>query len=387
MSTNYDLIATVDIDIATPLADDISFDSILIVGPLPAVAPATAPALIAEYKNLDAVEEAGWVTTGAGADIVGMAANIAFAQKNRPSSIWIAPLQTKTVDSETVKELLIDTVKRAIDNASWYVLCPVGIEATPNTDGVSQTVAAQYKEVADYIETQERMFCYTELTALSSSDAPPTVAGEYYRTFGVYGRETSGQTDALIPQSNLCMNVAFASEWLTYASGSETAAFKPMMGVSPSVLGANEVQHLIDLNLNYVITVGNRKVTMNGMTLAGEWCDIIRFRDWLKHDMQFRVVNLLLANPKIPYTDSGIALVQNQMLASLKAAQDAGGVAEEEFDENGDSIPGYVTSVPLSSSIPAATKATRKLYNCKFKARLAGAIHFAELKGSLTYEL
>ena len=38
MSKNYDLIATVDIDIASPLVDDTSFDNLLIVGPLPKVA-------------------------------------------------------------------------------------------------------------------------------------------------------------------------------------------------------------------------------------------------------------------------------------------------------------------------------------------------------------
>lgn len=39
MSKNYDLIATVDIDIASPLVDETSFDNLLIVGPLPKVAP------------------------------------------------------------------------------------------------------------------------------------------------------------------------------------------------------------------------------------------------------------------------------------------------------------------------------------------------------------
>lgn len=89
----------------------------------------------------------------------------------------------------------------------------------------------------------------------------------------------------------------------------------------------------------------------------------------------------------MPYTDAGISLVQNQMIASLKSGQDAGGIAESEFDEDGTEIPGYVTSVPLAASLSASEKASRKLTKCKFKARLAGAIHFAELKGSLTYEL
>ena len=44
MSKNYDMIATVDIDIATPIVDGTSFDNILIVGPMPKVAPEKEPA-------------------------------------------------------------------------------------------------------------------------------------------------------------------------------------------------------------------------------------------------------------------------------------------------------------------------------------------------------
>ena len=45
------------------------------------------------------------------------------------------------------------------------------------------------------------------------------------------------------------------------------------------------------------------------------------------------------------------------------------------------------TSVPLAASLSASERASRRLTKCTFKARLAGAIHFAELSGSLTYEL
>ena len=70
-----------------------------------------------------------------------------------------------------------------------------------------------------------------------------------------------------------------------------------------------------------------------------------------------------------------------------EGGQGVGGIAEDEFDEDGNTIPGYQTSVPLAATISASDKASRRLTNCKFKARLAGAIHFAELTGSLTYEL
>ena len=371
MSTNYDLIATVDIDIINPVVDDVSVDSILIVGPLPAVAPTVAPKEFAVYNKLSDVTNAGWVASGTGADPVGIAARVAFAQKDKPRRIYIAPIQVVNQQAETA----VATITRAMDYGGWYCVCPAGVAST------------QFQAIAEYIETQEKMFCYTETGVLASTNATPTVTGDYYRTIAVYGKENSAQAANAIPTENNYANVAFATEWLQFQSGSETAAFKVQRLISPSILSSTEIDHLVDKNVNYIIAVGSRIITMNGITIAGEWADIIRFRDWLKHDMQKRVVNLFLDTPKVPYTDSGIALVQNRMLESLKAGVDCGGIAPEEFDEDGNSIPSYVTSVPTAASIPAETKRTRKLYDCKFSARLAGAIHFAEITGSLTYSL
>ena len=270
------------------------------------------------------------------------------------------------------------TIDRALGMTGWYVLCTAGVDPS------------LYEDIAAYIEAQEKMFCYTEMNFFSAGEDgenKPSVGTVYFRTMGVYGRETTDQADEDVPEANWYMNVAMAAKWLNYSSGSETAAFKVLAGVYPSELTSTEMRALADANLNYFITVGNKNITMNGKVVGDEWADIIRYRDWLKNDMQVRVVNLFITRPKVPYTDSGISLVQNQMIASLKAGQDAGGIAEEEFDEDGNSIPGYTTSVALAVSVSASEKASRRLTKCTFKARLAGAIHFAELTGSLTYEL
>lgn len=522
MSKNYDLIATVDIDIASPLVDDTSFDNLLIVGPLPKVAPAKAPPKVGAYSSMDEVLEAGWVASGDDADPVGLAAQVAFGQSPTPTTIYIAPVQlseaavaagsviedikgvadqyigknekmagctlafdpdariltmtltgavssvkgtgifealvaaqemgytasidgTAITDANSVKampvfeqiaamkagsdpvefvvcvqskekvevkygvtirypsarsaaepnsvfgendllgnpqaevEPAVSTVQRAVASSGWYVACAAGVDPS------------EYEGIAAFIETQEKMFAYTEMgffNNLDKDEQPQSTVGPvYFRSLGVYGRESSDQADEDVPAANWYMNVAFVAKWLNYSSGSETSAFKTLASVYPSKLKTTEIKALEAAGLNYFVTVGNKNITMNGMVVGGEWADIIRFRDWLKNDMQVRVVNLFITRPKIPYTDSGISLVQNQMEASLKAGRDAGGIAEDEYDEDGNKIPGYITSVPLSSSLSASQKASRKLTGCKFKARLAGAIHFAELKGSLTYEL
>ena len=131
--------------------------------------------------------------------------------------------------------------------------------------------------------------------------------------------------------------------------------------------------------------MGGKNITRNGQVRAGEWIDTIRFRDWLKNDMQVRIANLLIVNPKIPYTDPGITLVENQMIASLKSGRAFGGIAPDQFDDDGAEYPGFTTSVPKAMSLTASQRASRKLTDCKFTARLAGAIHLVEVYGSLIY--
>ena len=127
-------------------------------------------------------------------------------------------------------------------------------------------------------------------------------------------------------------------------------------------------------------------ITQNGKVAAGEWIDVIRFRDWLQEEMTVNIFNALVNSDKIPYTDTGIAIIENQMRAALRLGQTRGGIAPTEYDEDGNENLGFTIEVPLASSISANTKASRILEDVKFTARLAGAIHAVDIKGSLTYE-
>lgn len=363
----FDMIATINIDIAQQIADGKSFDNLLIVGPAPKVTPAKAPAQVGVYADLTEVIAAGFVTTGENADPVGVAAAVAFSQKPEPNAIYIAVME----DGEKA----VKAVERAVATSGWWAVCPAGVESS------------EYAEIAAFIETQEKFFCYTELDMFATDTPTPAVSGEYFRTHGIFAKETTAQEADAIPEANKYMNVAFVAKWFNYQSGTETTAYKTLVGMKPAQLTADEIAALDKANISYYISVGNRDLTVGGKVMYGEWADVIRFRDWLKNDMQVRVVDLFATNSKVPFTDGGIAAIQNQMLASLKAGQDIGGIAEEEFDSDGNSIPGYVTSVPSAASLTASQKSSRKLSGLTFKARLASAIHLTDLDGTLTYEL
>ena len=62
-----------------------------------------------------------------------------------------------------------------------------------------------------------------------------------------------------------------------------------------------------------------------------------------------------------------------------------GGISEDQYNSNGDLIPGFTTSVPLAADLTDEQKKSRILTNVNFSALLAGAIHVVEVTGSLVY--
>lgn len=95
---------------------------------------------------------------------------------------------------------------------------------------------------------------------------------------------------------------------------------------------------------------------------------------------------MLINRDKLPFLDSGIGLVESTLNSVLVLGQKRGGIAENELDDDNNVILGFKISVPKAANISANVKAQRVLRDVQFTARLAGAIHAMEIKGSLTYE-
>ena len=321
------------------------------------------PADVGIYTSLTEVQDAGWVTTGVSADPIGAAANVAFAQNPRPDKIYIAYQKL----GESGYEAISDTLTRAKTFGGWYVACPAGV------------LESEFEDMAEWIEGNTLLFGYTYI---GSTDP---VGNGYYRSFGFCGKVTDTQEAANVPLSNQFMSVGAAVKCLSYQSGSETWAYKNLAGITPSEFSDTFIATLEAANVNYFETLAGQNVTRLGKVKAGEWIDVIRFRDWLENDMRVGVASVLLTNPKIPYTDSGIALIRTAMVTSLMRGQTNGGIATTSIADDGTLIPGFEVSVPSAASISAADKAARVLNNCKFEAYLSGAIHLVKIVGYLSY--
>ena len=337
-----DKLVNVKISISEGVGSSASFSNILLVGNAPEDATVEN---VAVYASADEILEAGWGEDSA----VYKAATIAFM--NGATELYVAAKQT----GDTLTEVL----NRANEIDGWYGLALAGFNVS------------DYKSVADWAESNG----YTVDCADSIENPVPTT---YSYAFGIGTKKTE------VNENNAYLAVAYLAKALTYQAGSETWAYKTLSGVEYDEFTTSDIAKLKAAGINYYVLCAGKAITLEGKTCSGEWIDVIRFRDWLLNDMQTRIYNLFIKNAKVPYTDAGIALIQNQMIASLKEGQSVGGIAQTEYDDEGNEIPGFTTTVPTSANIGDANKATRTLAGCSFTARLANAIHIVEISGTLT---
>ncbi len=202
----------------------------------------------------------------------------------------------------TIPELQspLETLSEAINTTGWYVVCAAGIDES------------LYEPIAAITETQNKLFTYTFLT----KDDP--VGSIYLRSFGWCGLIHDNDAPEDVPEDSRYIHVGAAAKCLNYPVGAETWTFKQLTGLYPSEISTTQRKALTEGHSNFFSQYAGRNITMNGQVRYGEWIDVIRGRDWLQNDMQLRLFNLLLGRGKIPYTNPGIALVENQMLACLK---------------------------------------------------------------------
>lgn len=276
-----------------------------------------------------------------------------------------------SMSNATVTESVADMMAAIVaDDNDWYGWAFV--------DRTQANILA----AADWTEAHRKLFG-TSIDEAGAMDKDITTDtgyllrnGNYFRTHWWYHKDAA--TD--FPECAV-MTRCFAIQ-----PGGETWANKKLGGVTTDNLTETQYNAITSKNGNTFERFRNVSITQNGKVAAGEWIDVIRFRDWLQEEMTVNIFNALVNNDKIPYTDTGIAIIENQMRAALQLGQTRGGIAPTEYDEDGNENLGFTLSVPLAANISANQKATRILNDMKFTARLAGAIHVVNIVGSLTYE-
>lgn len=301
------------------------------------------------YGSLKELEDDGWAST----DAVYKIANAIFAQNPSVSRIVVGRADS---GDETVAASLASI--QAEDN-SWYGLV------------VDQAMIDEAENIAAWVEANKKFAFYWTtdpdvVDATKSTDIASVLKGKAYDRAATMWH-TTPTAGADYPDA------AWMGEGFPYDPGSSTWDYKTLKGITPDNVSGKETT-LQNKNCNYYSEVGGVNITQEGKVASGEWIDIIIGTDWIEARLRESVYSAFVNNRKIPYDDTGIAVIEGLVKGVLNEAASKGIL-------QADSI---VVTVPRYADIPQADKIARKLPDVKFTALYQGAIHRTTINGTIS---
>lgn len=233
--------------------------------------------------------------------------------------------------------------------------------------GVPEIVA-----LAPQIEAERKLLCiatqdYDIPTAVTTDIASVLQLANRFRTALIYNRAGSGIYDFA--------DGAFLGKNLPSLPGSETWKFKTLVGITSDGLSDSEFTFIKNKNANYYTVFAGIAITGEGKVAKGDFIDTVRFIDFVHARMQERIFARLAAVKKVPFTDLGVAIIENEVRGVLALGVSQGGFAAD---------PAPTVTVPLVKNVSLVDKSNRFLPDVKFSATLAGAIHSMRIDGTVS---
>lgn len=274
-----------------------------------------------------------------------------------PGTAWSITASTNlTLVNKTPTETYVDALG-VLENTNddWYLLV------------IDSHEQADQEAVSDAIQARKKIF------GISSQDtAAPTTATtdigyslsaqSHGRTFGVY----LPTADAEYPEA------VWAGSQLAVTPGSNDWDFKRGVGATVSKLTSTQINNLESKNWNYYLKVGGANVFQNGDMFDGNPIDLRIGQDWLIARIQEAIFFRLINSLKIPLTNPGLLIIENELRAVLSLAQ-----------SNGLIDAGWTVQTPDVLSITPNDRANRIARTFLFTARVQGAVRSIEIRGTL----
>ena len=280
---------------------------------------------------------------------------------------------TSTNRSETPLET-VQACRQA--DGEWYA----GIYCKDMTD-------AQILEVAQYIEscTPDSIFAFT---TAESAVYDPQDGGIFSQLQALNYRRTIGQYSTA-SQDAIAAIIGWAMGAMTGTAGSAyTIAYKTEVGVQAENymqrFTTNMVNAIKGFDGNVFINRGEYyDIFEEGKMFDSSWFDEIIFLDKFKNDCQLAIMDILVADNKVPQTESGMTRLKNAIKVECENINRIGFIAEGVWKaanvlnlSYGDVLPGgyFIQSEPINDQSQADRDA-RKAPPIYVSLKLAGAIH------------
>ena len=306
---------------------------------------------VREYANITAVAVDFAIT-----DPEYRAANAAFSQDPGPTAVKIG--------RKMVVEAWVDALDACIlEDPDFYGVC------------MADRTKADVLLIAAAVESRGRIFSSASndggmLTTGTTDIAGTFASNSYDRSAAMYHQDADGSvTDDWI-------DAAWMGDMLSTKPGSATWMFRTLAGVTVTTgLTDTQSDNVLDKKGNLYQTIHGANMTRNGTAGSGEFLDTIRGADWLEARIAERVFAVMRNQPKVPFTDGGIASVVAEAKAQLEVAVGVGYLA---------SSPAPAVTFPQASSVSINDKANRLLPDIDFAGTLAGAIHKTAIAGVIS---
>lgn len=159
-------------------------------------------------------------------------------------------------------------------------------------------------------------------------------------------------------------------------------AFKKGPGVVTADLSPGQVAALQSVNGNAFISVGGNTMFWNGKMADGTWFDTVQGIEWLTQKVRLNVFNLFYtSNTKIPWTDTGVAMVNQQVTLALELARTNGLIAPG-YDNEGEFYPDGYKVISTDLELLQSQKGSRIWEGTSFIAIGSGALQGAVITGN-----
>lgn len=301
--------------------------------------------LIASIGTVDGVT----ITDAVGTFTVGSTNPLAAWSVNTSSNLT----KVDAASTEAWADAL-DAVRE--DNDTWYAL-------TAETHTQADVVA-----LSDAIGALRKIYGTSSqdpavITTGTTDVAAVLSAKSAGRTFGVY----LPTADTEYPEA------AWIGSQLAYTPGSNDWDFKRASGVTVGKVNDTARVNLRAKDINMYTSVGGVNVFQDGNMFDGTPIDQVIGEDWLYARLQEQIYFRLINTLKVPMTNQGLVIIENEIRSVLSQAQ-ANGLIDR----------GWSVQVPDVLDVPVTLRAARTAGVFQFRCRLAGSIRKILVNGFLS---
>lgn len=247
--------------------------------------------------------------------------------------------------------------------------------------GITGSVDNQMS-VAKWCEASHKVFGWADndvkiLTTGTENSFKRAKTQNLRNTICVYDSSANGDE---YPEVSICGRAATVN--FNVANSALILAYKQGPGVSVADLSSGQISALSSVNGNAFISVGGNTMFWNGKMADGTWFDTVQGVEWLTQKIRNNVFNLFYTNTtKVPWTETGVAMVNQQITLALELAVTNGLIAPG-YDNEGNFYPDGYKVYSTDLSLMQSQKGSRIWEGSSFIAIGAGALQGAQISGN-----